>query len=264
MCCRSVLRPHDGLPLRLRKNIILVMSSDILTSGRVVLDPPPVGLSEHAEPSEPSDVAGQMARRRVADREAELAAEVRRLLKATDVLFRRCGTKESPRLADILAEAGLSNDAFYRHFKSKDELVAALMEDGSRRFCQALAARMATVETPLEKVDALVRGVVGLVADDTAAQSLRARMWNAARTADDSMRRLAARTALAQLLIDPLTMLGCADPERDARVLCDAALGRMEHFIWLREAPAQRDLDHIAEFCLRAISPSTPNIKEHS
>ena len=41
------------------------------------------------------------------------------------------GTTSRPRVADIVAEAGLSNDAFYRHFASKDALVAALVEDGA-------------------------------------------------------------------------------------------------------------------------------------
>ena len=43
------------------------------------------------------------------------------------------GTSTRVRVSDIVAAAGLSNDAFYRHFPSKDALVAALVEDGRNR-----------------------------------------------------------------------------------------------------------------------------------
>ena len=38
-----------------------------------------------------------------------------------------------PRVADIVTEAGISNEGFYRHFASKDALVAAILDDGTER-----------------------------------------------------------------------------------------------------------------------------------
>ncbi len=209
------------------------------------------------------DVASQIARREVAGREAEVAAEVRRLMKGAQAVFRRCGTKESPRVADILAEVGMSNDAFYRHFKSKDELVGAIIEDGTRRLCAALGARMAAADSPQEQVALLVRSIIGIVVDPTASENLRVLTWNAARTADDSTRRLVARSSLAQLLVQPVRDLGSTDPERDAFAVCDTALGRLEHFMWRRESPTSDDIEHVVNFCLRAISPAAPHTKAH-
>ncbi|HET9972881.1 MAG TPA: helix-turn-helix domain-containing protein [Streptosporangiaceae bacterium] len=83
-----------------------------------------------------NDVAKGMAQRTPAKREAGYASEVRRLLDAALEVMRQGGTAARPRVADIVAAAGLSNDAFYRHFPSKDVLVAALLEDGAQRLAQ--------------------------------------------------------------------------------------------------------------------------------
>ena len=214
-------------------------------------------VADTADADDVPDVASQIARRRIAERETELAAEVRRLMKGAQVVFRRCGTKESPRVADILAEVGMSNDAFYRHFTSKDELVVAIIEDGTRRVCKSLAEAMEGV-APREQVALFVRSLIGTVADPKGSENLRALMWNVARTADDSKRRVAARASLAKLLVQPMHALGSTEPERDAYSVTDTALGRMEHFMWRRETPSTADIEHVVQFCLRAVGHATP------
>ena len=74
-------------------------------------------------PEAGDDVADRIARQTLAKRRAATTpSEVRRLLDAGLEVMRRCGTTSRPRVADIVAAAGLSNDAFYRHFPSKDAL----------------------------------------------------------------------------------------------------------------------------------------------
>jgi len=140
-------------------------------------------------------------------------------------------------------------------------LVVAIIEDGTQRVCVALGARMAAAATPQERVALLVRDVIGIAIDPTAAENLRALMWNAARTADDSKRRVANRSSLAKLLVQPMHDLGSIDPERDASSVCDTALGRLEHFLWRREAPTPDDIEHVVNFCLRAVSPAALDTK---
>src|SRR5271170_7236967 len=93
------------------------------------------------------DVAGplveQAVRRSLNQREVAVRAEVQRLMDATLVVIRRNGTEAPPRVADIVAEAGLSNQAFYRHFASRDDLLAAVAEAGSRRLVSYLEHQMA-------------------------------------------------------------------------------------------------------------------------
>ena len=78
-------------------------------------------------------VSARIAAQTMAKRSPDYVVEVRRLLDAALVVIERNGTSARARVADIVATAGLSNDAFYRHFASKDALVAALVEDGAVR-----------------------------------------------------------------------------------------------------------------------------------
>ena len=91
------------------KNIILRMENNVLS------DPP-------SSTSAPDDAAPTRARaaehavdRSLARRRAAAEDEVARLIEAAFRVIERTGHLE-PRVADILAEAGLSNPAFYRHF----------------------------------------------------------------------------------------------------------------------------------------------------
>src|SRR6476646_2194437 len=85
-----------------------------------------------AGPDVATRIAAATAARR---RRPDYAVEVRTLLDAARKVISRT---ERARVADIVAEAGLSNDAFYRHFPSKHALVAALPEDGAQRLASYL------------------------------------------------------------------------------------------------------------------------------
>ena len=91
--------------------------------------------------------------------------------------MRRCGTTSRPRVADIVAAAGLSNDAFYRHFPSKDALVAALLEDGTARLTSYLTHQMDKEADPADRVRRWVEGVLSQADEDIAATTL-AVLWN--------------------------------------------------------------------------------------
>jgi AcrR family transcriptional regulator len=203
--------------------------------------------------SDHADIAGQIARRSVAEREAEYADEVRRLLTAGLAVIVRNGTKSSPRVADIVAKAGASNDVFYRHFKSKDELVTAILDDGTIRLQRHVLRRMDTATDAAGKIRAWVTAVMGQAASVDVADVIRAVLWNGARVSDDSRRRISARDVLARPLVDPIALLGSADADRDAAVVCNAVLGRLEAFLWRREAPSGADVEHLVAFCLNAV-----------
>src|SRR5215207_1192033 len=130
-------------------------------------------------PSEMNSIAARIAGRRLTARESEYAGEVRRLLDAGLAVMRRCGTTSRPRVSDVVAAAGLSNDAFYRHFPSKDALVAAILEDGAERLRSYLAHQMAKEALPEGKVRRWVQGVLAQAADPDIAASTRAVLRNA-------------------------------------------------------------------------------------
>jgi len=142
------------------------------------IGPPPVTAGTATGVTD-SDVADRIVRRSLARREDEYAGEVRRLLDAALEVMHRCGTSSRPRVADIVAAAGLSNDAFYRHFRSKDDLVNALLEDGAERLRGYLAHQMAKARTPDAQVRRWVEGVLAQASDSRVADATRAVLRNA-------------------------------------------------------------------------------------
>ncbi|WP_063001960.1 TetR/AcrR family transcriptional regulator [Nocardia mikamii] len=198
------------------------------------------------------DVAARIAQRALAERGAAYTAEVRRLLDAGLAVMRRCGTESRPRVADIVAVAGLSNDAFYRHFASKDALVAALLEDGTARLLDYLEHRMGTRSAPGDAVREWVDGVLSQGVGEVAATT-RAVMWNAGGLAQGLVTGPPeASTRLAELLRAPFAELGCEQPDVDAALAAHAVVGRLAELLWRRAEPTAADVRCVTEFCLRA------------
>ena len=200
-----------------------------------------------------SDVADRIVRRSLAKREGEYAGEVRRLLDAALEVMQHCGTSSRPRVADIVAAAGMSNDAFYRHFRSKDDLVNALLEDGAERLRSYLTHQMAKARSPEAQVRRWVEGVLGQADGDVATATL-AVLWNGS-SADGGLAagRHFAAAPLASLLHEPFAALGSDAPELDAALAAHATLGTLSDFLWRGAEPARVDVDRVTGFCVRAV-----------
>jgi AcrR family transcriptional regulator len=198
------------------------------------------------------DVAVRIARQTMARRGADYTEEVRRLLDAALAVMARNGAGARARVADIVAAAGLSNEAFYRHFRSKDALVGALLEDGAERLRSYLAHQMAKERTAPGQVRRWVRGVLSQADEEFAAPTL-AVLWNAA-SADQGLAsgRHFAGAPLATLLRDPFTALGSRAPELDAALAAHAVLGRLSDHLWHGTRPAAHEVTAIINFCLAA------------
>lgn len=202
-----------------------------------------------------NDVAARIAQRTLAKRGADYASEIRRLLDAALEVMRQGGTAYRPRVADIVAAAGLSNEAFYRHFPSKDALIAALLEDGTERLASYVAHQMSKEPTPEGKVRRWVEGVLSQTREEIAATTL-AVLWNSGSIGESlGSGRPSASIPMAALLHEPFARLGSADPALDASLAAHATLGKIADYLWQRATPSPAEIDHITEFCLRAIGP---------
>ncbi|NKY50901.1 TetR/AcrR family transcriptional regulator [Nocardia vermiculata] len=203
-----------------------------------------------------ADVAARIARRALQRRGEVYTEEVRRLLDAGLEVMRRCGTSSRPRVADIVAAAGLSNDAFYRHFASKDALVAALLEDGTHRLLSYLGHRMSKRCDPEGAVREWVDGVLSQGAGEVAATT-RAVLWNAGGLALGLVTGPPeADVRLATLLHAPFTELGCAHPEVDAALAAHAVVGHLAELLWRQREPTADDVEHVTALCLRVARPA--------
>ncbi len=215
-------------------------------------------LPDGAEP-DGADLAESIAQRTLARRGTQYASEVRRLLDAGLEVMRRCGTASSPRVADIVAAAGLSNDAFYRHFASKEALVAAIIEDGAARLASYLDHQMAKARTPQGRVRRWVEGVLSQATDDDVAATTRAVLWNGGRISDSvGSSRPTHAASLATLLREPFAQLGSTDPVADATLAAHATVGMLSDFLGQAARPTSAEVDHIVGFCLAAVTAAPP------
>ena len=206
---------------------------------------------ENAILNQENDVPSRIAQRTLAKREADYASEVRRLLDAALEVVRRSGTRSRARVADIVATAGLSNDAFYRHFKSKDALVAALLEDGAQRLARYVEHQMDKETEPASKVRRWVEGILSQTEPEIAETTL-AVLWNGGGVGDSVGDRHSATVPLGALLRAPFQELGSVDPALDASLAAHAVVGKMSDYLWRRTTPAPAEVDRITEFCLNA------------
>jgi AcrR family transcriptional regulator len=201
-------------------------------------------------------IVARATQRALARRQAVYTDEVRRLLDAGLAVMRRCGTARSPRVSDIVEAAGLSRDAFYRHFASKEDLVAAIVEAGEHRLVSYLRHQMAKETDAHEQLRRWVEGIMSQATNPDVAHSTRAVLWNGGRVGDHSWTdAVTGHAALAELIIEPIAALGSRDPERDAIVSAHATMGLMREFLWKCATPTEADIANLVRYCTRAVQP---------
>jgi AcrR family transcriptional regulator len=197
-----------------------------------------------------------VARRALAERLDSYSDEIRRFIDAAYEVMRRTATIDPP-VRDIVRTAQLSNAAFYRHFRSKDALLLAVLEDGRRRLLATIDRRMRGAAPGADRVRAWMEAIFDQARNAKAAANTRPFAVNGARLRD----RFPAESAEStDRLLDPLrTALvdaGSVNVERDARAIHDLAFGAMNQLLIQRRGPARGDVDHLVGFALRGITRS--------
>jgi AcrR family transcriptional regulator len=212
----------------------------------------------------PSSMASRAVERALSERRAIYASEVRRLLEATFVLIERNGDLE-PRVGDIVRKAGLSNQAFYRHFPSKQALLVAVLDEGVRILASYLAHRMQAVASPTAKIREWMAGMLEQALRPAAAAATRPFVSARARLAEALPEEVAeSERQLTVLVRDALRAarecgeLPNADPDRDAETLYHQAMGWLQARL-LESGPLdRRDAEHLIEFALHGLRRGAP------
>lgn len=197
--------------------------------------------------------------RALSEQYAQAAQEVDRIIDATYRVIEREGTVE-PKIRDILQEAGLATQAFYRHFTSKDELLLVLLDDGRRRLAQYLAHRMEKVPDPVAQVREWVEGMMAQAADPAAASRTRPFMVSLQRLGDMYPTEQQASIAL---LVDMLAaavregidagVMREGDAERSAYFVYSLSVAVMEDHVLHLTAPTASEIEDLVAFSLRAL-----------
>lgn len=207
-------------------------------------------------------LAHRAVERSVADKRAEMADTMQRIVEATYELIEQTGDVD-PSMRRILTHTGLSTQAFYRYFRSKDELMLVVLDDGRRRLVTHLERRMQRVTSPAEKVRAWVEGIMAQAADRRAADRTRPFVTSEQRLAEAFPAEHAASVdQLVDLLVPPLTEL--AGPSgrakgraeritEDARAVYRLTFATLRDSLLSRQKPTPSAVDQLVAFVLRGI-----------
>src|SRR5690625_1528956 len=110
------------------------------------------------EPSE-NPVATAAVDRLVSRRRAGYADDAARLIRACRDIIAESGDY-SPPVGKILERAGLSSRAFYRLFSTKDELLVAVLQDGTNIMVTHIEQQMGMADGPLAQIEAWARSAL--------------------------------------------------------------------------------------------------------
>ena len=190
------------------------------------------------------------------DRQREATEEVERILTAAVRVMQRV-SPDAPRVSDIVAEAGVSNKAFYKYFAGKDDLILAVMERGVGLVVSYLDHQMAKEAAPEDKIARWISGALAQVADPELIGMSRALVGQ---MSDSDKRRLAEEESMAsmrELLLEPVRQLGRPDPARDAEAVFVCTVGTMRRYVDSTDQPGRADIDHLVRFCLRGLGVTT-------
>jgi AcrR family transcriptional regulator len=206
--------------------------------------------AQHADES----LAALAVRRRIGGRQAAAEDEVRRLLDVGLELTRNDPTG-NPKIADIVRMAGVSNDAFYRAFRSKDDLMAAIVDDGSRRLLSYVQHMMDKAADPQSRIRNCVTAMLTQAGDPEIASASRAVLRHAAHRSHPGTSVLELRRGLTAMLTGPLSELGSPAPAQDAFLAAGAIFAAMENYLFAEEVPTEADTEHLISWLLRAARP---------
>jgi len=182
----------------------------------------------------------------------DAARDVEAILDAALLVAERVAPA-APRVADIVAEAGSSNQAFYRYFGSKEDLMRAVYLRGVTRLRGYLEHQMAkTAGEPAAQIEAWVRGVLTQATDRTAARQSAAIIRQMGKRADDDAEQL---EPLRALLREAVRRAGSRHVNLDTHAVFDLTFGALRRHSEQGTAPSRAECAHIARFCRLALGP---------
>jgi AcrR family transcriptional regulator len=186
------------------------------------------------------------------ERQREATEEVERILAAAVTVMERVAPA-TPRVSDIVAEAGTSNKAFYRYFTGKEDLILAVMERGVGLVASYLDHQMSKDDDPARRLARWITGVLTQISDPELAKASRAVTAQLAATAERRVADEQVTRPLHDRLLGPVTDLGSADPRRDTDVVFATVFGVLRRHLALGTRPEPGDVEHLIAFCLNAI-----------
>jgi AcrR family transcriptional regulator len=203
--------------------------------------------------------AVRSAERAVEARYSVYLEEAQRLIQAgIDEIGEKGGV--DPRVSDIVRRAGLSNKAFYRHFKSKEELLLAVLEEGLQRSSDDFDTHLAAASSPLDAVRIWILRVAELAVDAESAATTRPLLVYQATLAENlgpqvrsNVDRIMAPLKQALTQAKESGELPNIEPNRATDHVYHATWGWVHGRILACIQPTREEAESLADFILRGL-----------
>ncbi len=200
--------------------------------------------------------SAQRSRMRRVERADQILQAARRLIAKQGIDFT---TQE------LVREAGIAIQTFYKHFGSKDHVLLAVIGDLVSEACRHLAARAQPISDPLDRLRfyvAAVLGTVGRSAEGVPSGFVTAQHWRLERLYPVELAE--ATRPFVDLLVPEIAAAGRAGlistphPDYDAWLISQLLTTLFHHY---ENAPSDLSEDVVRErvwsFCLRALGGGT-------
>lgn len=161
---------------------------------------------------------------------------------------------------ELIKEAGVALQTFYRHYGSKDQLLLAVIAEQITGHCQALAEAGRKFDNPVDRLHFYITSTVESVsvADSTASRFITSQHW---RLHQEFPGEIAMATRPYTDLITSVLAEGRAtgsltprDPERDAWLITKIVMGVFHYFAFARDDDTARSAaDDVWQFCCAAV-----------
>ncbi len=163
---------------------------------------------------------------------------------------------------DLIKEADVALQTFYRHFGSKDQILLAVIGDLIADHCESIAKRAAALEDPVERLHFYITetlGSIGSAPAATGARFLTSQHW---RLHQQYPQELAEATRpFADLVQRELEvardagLLAPRDPERDAWLINKLVMSVFHHYAFAGDdVNVSSVTEDVWQFCLAAVS----------
>ena len=164
---------------------------------------------------------------------------------------------------DLIKEADVALQTFYRHFGSKDQILLAVVRDLIGGHCESLAARAAELEDPRERLRFFVTDTLGVLAGEPGAAGARfmtSQHWRLHQLHPEALAE--ATSPFADLVQQALEdgrdagSLAPRDPARDAWLIKELVMAVFHHYAFAADGvDADAVTEDVWQFCLGAVGP---------
>ncbi len=168
---------------------------------------------------------------------------------------------------DLISEADVALQTFYRHFGGKDQILLAVVGDLVSTHCDALAARAEPLDDPVERLHLYITETLAVLVSDPGAAGARfitSQHWRLQQAHPQELAEAIRPFAdLVQRELEEARTAGLLaprDPERDAWLINKLVLATFHHSAYAGDDPADATVlaEDVWGFCLAAVGGVPP------